>query len=383
MSTVFSGFSSCILTEVTVTDHLLGHGSYATVLEVKYKGKKCAGKKIHDVLLAQGSSNSTYSVLKFEEECLLLSKLHHPNIVEFLGVFFEDRTGPPILVMEFLSTDLTSCIKGHGILPKEISYSILHDVAKGLNYLHNQHPPVIHRDLTSNNVLLTSDMAAKISDLGVAKIVDLPPLQVSRMTQTPGTPAYMPPEVMISNPRYDASIDEFSYGILIIHVLSGKWPEPHTEPNWVEGNKLIPVSEAERRKPFLDAIGRDHPLMDLVLRCLSNNPQLRPHSDEIAKCMEEVVKLFPCMVANEFVFTDTVPDCDTKQVSVKLEVETQDSTLHRRTKARKSVEACDKQLVEYDKTPNKKERDSEMSLSTSWSKAKMLFVQKTKVMKNI
>ena len=370
-----SGFRSCTLSGVTVTDHLLGHGSYATVLEVKYKGQKCAGKKIHDVLLAQGSS--TYSVLKFEKECHLLSKLHHPNIVEFLGVFFQDRSQLPILVMEFLPTDLTSCIMRRGILPEEISYSILHDVAKGLNYLHNQHPPVIHRDLTSNNVLLTSDMAAKISDLGVAKIVDLSPLQVSRMTQTPGTPAYMPPEVMISNPRYDASIDEFSYGILIVHVLSGKWPEPHTEPNRVEDNELVPVSEAERRKLFLDTIGRHHPLMDLVLRCLNNNPQRRPHSGEIVKYMEDVVKVFPCVVANESVFTDTMPDSYTKQASVKMEAETQNSTLRRRTKARKPVEACDKQ--EYNKTHDVKE--SEMSLSTSWSKAKALFVKKTKVMK--
>ena len=53
-------------------------------------------------------------------------------------------------------------------------------------------------------------MSAKISDLGVARVLDLTSLQVSRMTQTPGTPAYMPPEVMIANPRYDASVDEFS-----------------------------------------------------------------------------------------------------------------------------------------------------------------------------
>ena len=64
-------------------------------------------------------------------------------------------------------------------------------------------------------------MTAKISDLGVARILNLTPLQVSRMTQNPGTAAYMPPEVMIANPKYNTSIDVFSYGILMIHVLSG------------------------------------------------------------------------------------------------------------------------------------------------------------------
>ena len=88
MTTKFSGFHSCTLTGVNVTNHVLGRGSYATVLEVECKGLKCAGKKIHDILLVQGSSS--YPIVRFEKECLLLSQLQHPNIVEFFGVFFQD-----------------------------------------------------------------------------------------------------------------------------------------------------------------------------------------------------------------------------------------------------------------------------------------------------
>ena len=205
----FTGFDPYKLNGVTVTDRVLGHGSYATVQKVlEYMGLKCAGKKIHEVLLEQGGAS--YSVCRFEEECRLLSQVRHPNIVQFLGVHFQQGVSAPILVMEFLPTNLTSCIEQYGVLPKEISYSILHDVALGLHYLHSQTPPIIHRDLSSNNVLLTSNMTAKISDLDVARILNLTPLQVSRMTQTPGTPAYMPPEVMKANPKYDTSVDEFS-----------------------------------------------------------------------------------------------------------------------------------------------------------------------------
>ena len=67
-------------------------------------------------------------------------------------------------------------------------------------------------------------MKAKVSDLGVAKIVNLTPLQVSRMvhnTQAPGTPAYMPPEALVATPKYDKSIDVFSFGIMMIHMFSG------------------------------------------------------------------------------------------------------------------------------------------------------------------
>ena len=293
----FTGFEPYKLTGLRVTDRELGHGSYAAVLELEYMGLKCAGKKIHELLLRQG--NASYTVRRFEEECRLLSQVRHPNIVQFLGVYFQQGVRAPILVMEFLPTNLTSCIEIYSILPKEISYSILHDVALGLCYLHSQTPPTIHRDLSSNNVLLTPNMTAKISDLGVARILNLTPLQVSCMTQTPGTPAYMPPEVMIANPKYDTSVDEFSYGIMMIHIFSGRWPEPQvgqirTEP----GGRLVPVTEAERREVFLRAIGNDHPLMNLILKCVNNHPEERAHASEIVGRLAEMVLQFPASFAN-------------------------------------------------------------------------------------
>ena len=278
---LFAGFEAYKLAGVHVTNEELGHGSYATVLELEYMGLKCAGKKIHELLLRQG--DTSYTVCRFEEECRLLSQVRHPHIVQFLGVHFQEGVLTPILVMEFLPTNLTSCIEQYSILPKGFSYSILHHVALGLHYLHNQTPPIIHRDLSSNNILLTPNMTAKISDLGVARILNLSPLQISRMTQTPGTPAYMPPEVMVANPKYDMSVDEFSYGILMIHIFSGRWPEPQVGQVHTEPGKMIPVSEAERREVFLQAIGNDHPLMDIIMKCISNHPQSRAHTEEIVK----------------------------------------------------------------------------------------------------
>ena len=117
------------------------------------------------------------------------------------------------------------------------------------------------------------------------------------MTQTPGTPAYMPPEVMIANPKYDTSVDEF-YGILMIHMFSGRWPEPQVGPSRIEASKLIPVTEAERREVFLQAIGNDHPLMNLIHKCINNDPQLRPHASEIIGQLAEMMLQFPVSFAN-------------------------------------------------------------------------------------
>ena len=292
----FEGFDQYKLTGIEVTDHVYGHGSYASVIEVNYGGLKCAGKKIHEVLLAQG--NMTYTVRRFEEECHLLSNVRHPNVVQFLGVHFQEGEQTPILVMEFLPNNLSQCIEQYDILPKEIGYSILYDVAKGLCYLHNQSPSIIHRDLSSNNVLLTHDMTAKISDLGMARILNLPYHQFSRMTQSPGTPAFMPPEVMVAKPKYNTSVDEFSFGMMMIHMLSGKWPEPHIGPTRTQDGKLIPVSEAERREVFLTLIGKDHPLMDLIQRCIHNDPSMRAHADELVWHLAISVRQFPATFVN-------------------------------------------------------------------------------------
>ena len=287
------GFESYRLSGVQLTEEEFGRGSYAVVLRLEYRGLKCAGKQLYPVLYEQGVGDT---VCRFEEECRLLAQMRHPNIVQFIGVYFEEGSRVPILVMEFLPTTVARCMDTYGVLPEEVSYSILHDVALGLYHLHSQTPPIIHRDLSANNVLLATNMTAKISDLGVARILNLTPQQMSRMTSTPGTPAYMPPESMRANPKYNARMDEFSYGILMIHVLCGKWPLPVCEaarPDPQNPDQLIPVSEADRREEYLRDIGNANPLMDLILRCVSNNPVRRARAAEIIQRMADMVHQFP------------------------------------------------------------------------------------------
>ena len=91
-----------------------------------------------------------------------MSKLSHPNLVQFLGVCFErspdGNRDIPILVMELLPMSLTQYLEKYDNIPRSIKNSILLDVSLGLLYLHNQSPPIAHRDLTANNVLLTSGL---------------------------------------------------------------------------------------------------------------------------------------------------------------------------------------------------------------------------------
>ena len=263
---------------------------------------QCAAKKLYAILSQQGDR----LVARFEEECRLLGELRHPNVVQFLGIYFDPETDLPVLVMEFLPVTLAQSVERYGRLPAEIGYAILRDVALGLRYLHEQRPRVIHRDLSANNVLLTGDMAAKISDLGVAKILQINPAQMTHMTQTPGTQSYMPPEALRPNPRYDVEVDVFSFGVMLVHVLCGRWPLP-SEATQVDPHnpaRVIGLSEVERRAEYLDIIGRPsdeeegHPLMPLIERCLSNSPNLRPNASELVERMNEMVILQPLMFSN-------------------------------------------------------------------------------------
>jgi len=285
------------------TGREVGHGSYAVVKELEYHGLKCVGKKIHGILFESATPHEKAAMLeRFAGECELLGGLHHPCIVQFLGMWFEQGSQLPVLVMEYLHTTLSACLERYGVLPEEISYGILRDVALGLCFLHERSPPIIHRDLSANNVLLTSNMNAKLSDLGVAKILNLTPAQMTQMTQTkaPGTPCYMPPEALTAKPKYTTKIDVYSYGVLIIHTLCGRWPFPEDafRPDPQNPDAIIPVSEVERRAEYLQEIGNEHPLMGVIQQCLNNIPAQRPEAPALLDQVNTILSALPQQFTN-------------------------------------------------------------------------------------
>ena len=136
--------------------------------------------------------------------------------------------------MEQLHCSLTSLLEENPVVPIGTKLSIIKDVALGLRYLHTRNPPIIHRDLSSNNVLLSKGMEGKIGDLGTARLVD--PRRQSRMTQAPGTAHFMPPEALAedgTNICYGRKLDVFSIGCVMLHTLSHEWPSPSYLNNYL------------------------------------------------------------------------------------------------------------------------------------------------------
>ena len=142
----------------------------------------------------------------------------HPNIVRFYGLCFIAGSPLPRIVMERLEASLDAKLREQ-TLSLFRRCSILENVACGLLHLHQRTSPVIHRDLTARNVLLTSSLVAKITDMGNSRIIEPGPI-ATILSKAPGTKDYMPPEALEQRPHYGPSLDVFSFGHLALYVLT-------------------------------------------------------------------------------------------------------------------------------------------------------------------
>ena len=173
--------------EVVVSENVLGKGAWGNVCEGTFRSCQVAVKEIHELIL------SDHNRRMFEREMRIASCCRHPNLLQLIGATNDDDN--PLFVTELLDTSLRHVLSQRALNQDEI-VSLALDVAKGLNYLHLSKPlPIIHRDISSANVLLwrrDECWRAKLSDYGSANFM----LQV--MTINPGAIIYSAPEVFTS-----------------------------------------------------------------------------------------------------------------------------------------------------------------------------------------
>ena len=172
--------------EVTLTKEELGRGSYAVVTVGTFRGLRVAVKSLHTIII------SDYNRGIFSREMRIASRVRHPNLVQFIGA---TKVGNPLILTELMSTSLNQELQKNRLTNQQI-LSIAQDVALGLNYLHLFKPqPIIHRDVSSPNVLLKpcigpAGYEAKVADYGAAKLQQ----GTSTGTIMPGNVAYAAPE---------------------------------------------------------------------------------------------------------------------------------------------------------------------------------------------
>ena len=109
------------------------------------------------------------------------------------------------------------------------------------------------------------------------------------LTMCPGTQAYMPPEALITPPRYSNKLDCFSHGVLTIQIVTRQFPNPGDaqvtirDTRFPTGKYHVPVPERERRKKDIDLVDPNHPLLPLALHCLMDDDTERPSADELCE----------------------------------------------------------------------------------------------------
>ena len=263
----------------------LGIGSYGKVCKAILDQLPCAAKLLHPVLFQFNDPGSQTIVRRFEQECEFLSEIRHPHVVQYLGVARDPESGLLVLLMELMDESLTGFLeRSNEPLPYHLQVNLCHDVALALAYLHLN--GIIHRDLSSNNVLLIAGSRAKVTDFGMSKLSEMHP-RITPLTQCPGTLAYMPPEALKVPPVYSKKLDVFSSGVVAVQIITRNFPDPGPptmeleDARYPSGTVLVPVLEIERRKNHIDLINPAHPLLTVALDCLKNRERERPSAQEL------------------------------------------------------------------------------------------------------
>ncbi|OEL30082.1 Cysteine-rich receptor-like protein kinase 25 [Dichanthelium oligosanthes] len=260
-------------------ENKLGEGGFGPV----YKGTLQNGQEI---AVKRLSATSHQGQVEMKNEVVLVAKLQHRNLVRLLGCCIEDHER--LLVYEFLSNNSLDKILFDPERQQELSWGqrhkIIEGIGRGLLYLHeDSRLTIIHRDLKASNILLDADMNPKISDFGLAKLFSIDS-SVGNTSRIAGTYGYMAPEYALRG-IFSAKSDVFSYGVLILEILTGRRNtfsqdlEPSEDlltyiwRHWNCGSvqPLLEGCPAEGCRP--QEILR---CIHVALLCVQEDPQLRP-----------------------------------------------------------------------------------------------------------
>ena len=284
-------------TVVLLKDQNLGIGGYGAVCKAKCDDRLvCAAKILHPTLFDPLAHQQIarrrehrLPIKRFEQECEFMSAIRHPNIVQYLGSHEDPETGLPVLLMELMDDSLTHFVESSTYpIPYHIQVNFCHDIASALSFLHAN--SIVHRDLSGNNVLLIGSVRAKVTDFGMARLGELTP-RASHLTFTmcPGMDVYMPPEAVQVQPVYNEKVDCFSFGVVIVQMLSRQFPKPGdrlkkvctNDPQFHGGEVEVRVPEIERRENHISQIDHNQPLLQIALNCLKDNDNERPSAQQL------------------------------------------------------------------------------------------------------
>ncbi|XP_062181308.1 probable serine/threonine-protein kinase PBL7 [Phragmites australis] len=264
-------------------DCLLGEGGFGRV----YKGQLENGQL---VAVKQLDLNGFQGNREFLVEVLMLSLLHHPNLVSLVGYCADGDQR--LLVYEYmalgsLADHLLDNTPDQVPLSWHIRMKIAHGTAKGLEYLHEKaNPPVIYRDLKSPNILIDEEYSPKLSDFGLAKLGPVGE-KTHISTRVMGTYGYCAPEY-IRTGQLTVKTDVYSFGVFLLELITGRRAVDTSRP----ASDQILVNWA---KPMLRDRKMYHELVDPLLRGDYPERDLSQAVGVAAMCLQEEASVRPYM----------------------------------------------------------------------------------------
>ena len=287
---VSSGTDDYIVENIQINGQI-AKGENANISEAKWEGLSVVVKDIHCIF--DRFSGQEFQKLRdhFLRECKLSSRIRHPNIVRFVGVHFTSGSNAriPYIVIERLHCNLSDLLERHKSIPLEIKLRILHGIGLGLRYLHTRDPPIILKDLTSKNILLSEGIEVKITDLCTARLV--PSDQYTRPSESLD---FLPP---MNEPFNDVKKEDdiFSFGCIMTHTFAQQWPTPSqalvTSNDPDKQVMADSSSEFDRRIQYINKTPTSikDVVIPLIASCLENDYVDRPTAEEVCNQLETLV----------------------------------------------------------------------------------------------
>ncbi|GLT45494.1 hypothetical protein SLA2020_193230 [Shorea laevis] len=259
--------------EITLGERI-GLGSYGEVYRGEWHGTEVAVKRFLDQHI------SGESLEEFRSEVQIMKKLRHPNVVLFMGAV--TRAPNLSIVTEFLPRGSLYRLlhRPSNLLDERRRLRMALDAARGMNYLHNCTPMIVHRDLKSPNLLVDRNWVVKVCDFGLSRMKYSTYLSSK---STAGTAEWMAPEVLRNEPA-DEKCDVYSFGVILWELCTLQQPWGGMNPMQVVGA----VGFQHRRLDIPDNL--DPAIADIIRKCWQTDPKLRPTFAEIMAALRPLQK---------------------------------------------------------------------------------------------